>query len=109
MAKLFDKAEWHLRKAIELNPQHAGYRVSLGSMLIQEDVSINDGLEIIEQLLVSYPDAPILLLNKAEAYFKLGRYEEALQLVNRADENFSGFLNDAYQLRQEIELALAAQ
>lgn len=81
----------------------------LGDMLIDKDINMEEGLDLIEDLLTIHPDERAIIFTKAKAYYKLGRYDEALELVNRADELHRGFTMELYEQRQEIELAMAAQ
>jgi uncharacterized protein (UPF0332 family) len=52
---------------------------------------------------------PFLLHSLGEGYYKQGKYEEAHQALNQADENMSMYDHTRYQPIREIEQALASQ
>ncbi|MEE4215843.1 MAG: tetratricopeptide repeat protein [Bacteroidales bacterium] len=108
-AGMIEEAEDHIRKATELNPNQPVMKSELARLLIDQEIDINEGLEIIDnELLVKYPGAGTARWIKALACYKLGRYEEAYQLIKEANEILD-YNYDLYQLQKEVEVALARQ
>ena len=100
------EAEEHMRKATELNPNNNGW---LAYLLIDLEIDINEGLEYIEkEWLAQSPDDERANALKALACYKLGRYEEAYQLINEVIERV-GYNYDYYKLQKDVEAALAGQ
>ncbi len=113
-AGMSEEAEVHTRKAIELNPGNDNYKMRLAGLLIEQDIDIDEGLQIIDkEFLTKYPGSANGKWIKAIACYKLGSYQEAYDLLNEANEIFvqSGHANnfDRYQLQKKIEQALAGQ
>ena len=110
-AGMMIKAEEHLRNACELNPQKVNYIFSLARVLIEGDINVNEGLVLIEKVFDLYPNSAFALYIKGMGYFKLGQYQESLQLLSRAELNEPSFhLNSLIHLQiQEVELAIADQ
>jgi tetratricopeptide (TPR) repeat protein len=105
-ANIKDQAEVHIRKAYELDPQNR--IVDLAAFLIFRDINIEEGMELVQKGLEIQQDNSFLLWCKGLAYYKQGRYEEAVQLLRGASEEIG--LNP-YLCKQlhEAEQALANQ
>lgn len=100
------EAEEHMRKATELNPNNNGW---LAYLLIDLEIDINEGLEIVEkEWLAQSPDDERANALKALACYKLGRYEEAYELLKEAIA-IVGYNYDYYQLQKDLEVALAGK
>ncbi|MCA9295848.1 MAG: tetratricopeptide repeat protein, partial [Phycisphaerales bacterium] len=69
----------------EIMMERRGFRPLLNraSQLIQAD-RVDEALAILEELRMSAPDEPLVLINLHQAYRKLHRTEEALQLLEQA-------------------------
>ena len=103
------EAEEHIRKATELNPNDPLYKGNLAYLLIDLEIDINEGLEIVEKEWLSQnPEDGTGKALKAYACYKLGRYEEAYQLIKEANE-IVGYNYDYYQMQKDVEAALAGQ
>ena len=79
-----DSAIQNLQKAVELNPNHTGFRdtyikvcCELGDKYLNQGRP-EDALEISEQALHACSEHPGILGNKSVALFKLARYDEAI-------------------------------
>ncbi len=100
------EAEIHLRNAHKLKPQNGAYTYNLADFLIEENINVKEGLELIQKL---NPDNMWVLRTKGWGYYKLGRYDEALQYLRKADELALMPYNDLKKQIQEVEKAIANQ
>jgi TolB-like protein len=105
-ANIKDQAEVHIRKAYELDPQNQIY--DLAGFLIYRDINIDEGMKLIQKILETQQDNWFLLWMKGLAYYKQGNYEEAVELLRRAEEGI-GFNSDLCKQLHEVEQALANQ
>ncbi len=116
-ANMMVEAEVHFRNACELNPQGKNYIFNLARILIIGDIDVNEGMVLFEKILEQYPKSINSQYYKGLGYYKLGKLEESLQLLKRAEElgRAAGFYfaagNDSLILAQirEVEQALASQ
>jgi tetratricopeptide (TPR) repeat protein len=81
-----DKAEEYKREALAIAPeQEKAYRLwSLANFLINKDRKITEGLDLIDKALLLTPDISTLLGTKGWGLYKLGRYKESLDVLQRA-------------------------
>jgi tetratricopeptide (TPR) repeat protein len=105
-ANIKDQAEVHIRKAYELDPQNR--IVDLAAFLIFRDINIEEGMELVQKGLEIQQDNSFLLWTKGLGYYKQGKYEEALQLLRKAEEGV-GFGSEICKQLHEAEQALANQ
>jgi tetratricopeptide (TPR) repeat protein len=105
-ANIKDKAEEHFRKAFELNPLSISRIFWLARFLINNDINVDEGMELIRKGLEIQPDNTGLLGIKGWGYYKQGKYEEAILLLKKVQES-GGFDPELYQHIQEVEQALA--
>jgi len=93
-----------------LHPVEAGFFIpepGQGAKAPQSnDVDVDEGYALNEQLLEKYPNHPALLDTKGWALYKKGQYEEALALLNQAWENRATYNNTIYQHLLEAEKAV---
>ena len=108
-ANLTDSAIAQYRKLIEQYPHKNYYKNRLAKLLIEEDLDVNEGLEMINKALDKEPDNGYFNETKGWGYFKQGRYEEALALLRRADELDEGFSLIRTEKIRQVEQALASQ
>jgi tetratricopeptide (TPR) repeat protein/TolB-like protein len=109
IANLTERAEAQFRKLIEQYPQSNNYKYVLGKLLIEEDLDVNEGVELIDMVLARFPDDVIVNEVKGWGYFKLGRYEEALTQLKRAEDLDKGFRLPRSEKIRQVEQALASQ
>ncbi len=107
-ANLMTEAEKYTRRAYKLNPKWEG-NFSLGRILIDGNINIEEGLDCINRALEINPANPFTLYWKANAFYKLGRYEECLVLLEKAIDINELFFPDANSLVSEVKQALAKQ
>jgi tetratricopeptide (TPR) repeat protein len=106
-ANITDKAEVHFRKAHEQKPQKTWWIFSLAQLLINNDINIEEGMELVQKGLNIQPDNSFLLWAKGRGLYKQGNYEEAVQLLKSVQEKFVSFQYELNQHLQEAEQALA--
>ncbi|MBC9247812.1 tetratricopeptide repeat protein [Paracoccus sp. 11-3] len=80
----FERAEQDLLAAIELRPDQASLLNYLGYSWIDRNVNLDRGLEMIQKAVELSPDDGYIQDSLAWAYFRLGRFEEAVEPMERA-------------------------
>jgi TolB-like protein len=109
-ANIMNQAELHFRKAYEIEPPGSIYQMGrLAYFLINNDINVDEGMEIVKKGLDIRPDNPLLLWAKGRGLYKQGNYEEAVQLLSKVWEEWSGFDINKYNQLQEAKQALANQ
>ncbi len=82
-----------------------------GRSLIKNDVDIEKGLELLEEVIETVsPDTKIYyvyLYMKCMGLLKMGNISEAWDLIQIVDKGWVGYYPDLYELRQDINLAMA--
>ena len=100
--KQWDKAEADFKKALELYPNQPQVLNYLGYSWIDQGINLDEGLDLIQQAVDQRPDDGYIVDSLGWAFYKLGRYEEAVRELERAvsldtgDPTISGHLGDAY-------------
>ncbi|MGD0343246.1 MAG: tetratricopeptide repeat protein [Bacteroidales bacterium] len=111
-AGMLDKAEEYYRKAFSLQPDNAYRKYYLAYFLIDKDRNINEGLELIDQILKIYPDNYIGLDIKGWGLYKQGKYNEALDILQKSwniRRQNTLFNAEAYFHLEEAKKAVANQ
>ena len=108
-ADLFDDAEKYYRQALILDPQNPTIMNNLAWFLIDNDINVDEGVDLIQKALELEPDDWYYLDTKGWGLYKQGRYEEALQVLNYAWEIRPVYDHEGYQHIQAVEQALARQ
>jgi len=103
-----DVAEQQYRLAIQQNPQNLQFQFNLAKFLIDEEVHLDEGLEIVERLLERSPGQWALLCYKGWGLYKKGNLEEGLELLRTGWENRPIYNHLYYMHLQEVEQAAAA-
>lgn len=80
----WDRAEPDLRKSLELNPGQPQVLNYLGYSLLEMNRNLDEALSMIEQAAKARPDSGYIIDSLAWAYFRLGRYGDALAPMERA-------------------------
>ena len=83
-AKLLDKAEEYYRKALSLKPEDPWIMNALGWFLIDSNRNLDDGLKINDKALEISPNEYYFLDCKGWGLFKLGRFKEAQDILEKA-------------------------
>lgn len=77
-------AEADFRRALELNPTQPQVLNYLGYGLVDRGEKLDEALEMIKLAVAGDPDQGYIIDSLAWAYFKLGRYADALEPMERA-------------------------
>ncbi|WP_272833706.1 tetratricopeptide repeat protein [Paracoccus fistulariae] len=80
----FERAEQDLLAAIEIRPDQASLLNYLGYSWIDRNENLDRGLEMIQKAVELSPDDGYIQDSLAWAYFRLGRFEEAVEPMERA-------------------------
>lgn len=80
----FDAAETDFRRALELNPNEPQVLNYLGYSLVDRGLKLDEALDMIKRAAAGKPDSGPILDSLAWAYFRLGRYGEALAPMEQA-------------------------
>jgi tetratricopeptide (TPR) repeat protein len=103
-----DVAEKQYRLAIRQNPQNLQFQFNLAKFLIDEEIQVDEGLEILDRLLETSPEHWALLSYKGWGLYKKGNLEEGLELLRTGWEK-KPIYNHLYYLHlQEAEEAAAS-
>ena len=89
-------------------PDHTGAKFSLARTLIYGELDPEEGLVRIDSLLEQYPESLEGKDLRAWALHKLGRNQEALELLERNQTQDLGFNLYRYQKMQKVREALSA-
>ena len=82
--KNHDKAEADFRKALELNPNQPQVLNYLGYSFVDRGENLDEALSMIERAVKAQPDQGYIIDSLAWAYFRLGRYQDALEPMEKA-------------------------
>ncbi|TNB49439.1 tetratricopeptide repeat protein [Martelella lutilitoris] len=108
--KEWDKAEPNFLRALELYPDQPQVLNYLGYSWIDQGMNLEEGLDLINQAVDQRPDDGYIVDSLGWAYYRLGRYEDALRELERAvaldtgDPTINDHLGDAYwQVGRKLE------
>ena len=99
-AGILDKAEEYYRQAISLEPGKPGRMNALAYFLIDKDRNTDEGLELINKALELSPDNYNMLDTKGWGLFKKGKFELALEILEKS-WNLKPFYNHELYLHLE--------
>lgn len=88
-------AEFHLKKAIEIDPRFANAYNSLGYTLLERTKRIREAEKYINQAYALEPKNPYILDSKGWLAFKQKKYKQAI-----------GYLQEALELQKELDIYL---
>lgn len=109
-ANMPDLAEASFRNAIALDPGSGYWYYYLAKHLIEEDRNVDEGLELIERALELSPSYEgVFLDTKGWGFYKLGKYEEALRLLERSWELRAYYNHNIYLHLEAARKAVAGQ
>ena len=101
-SKQWAKAESDLRKALDLAPDQALVLNYLGYSWIDQGVNLDEGMKLIKKAVELKPDDGYIVDSLGWAYYRLGKYEDAVRELERAvelrpqDPVMNDHLGDAY-------------
>ena len=92
----FDRAERDFLAAIEIRPEQASLLNYLGYSWIDRNVNLDRGLEMIKKAVELAPNDGYIQDSLAWAYYRLGRYQEAVAPMENAARSMSNdpLIND---------------
>lgn len=79
-----DELESHLRRLIELKPDHAHAHNALGYSFAERNIRLDEATKLIERALELSPDDPFILDSKGWVQFRKGATQAALDTLNKA-------------------------
>jgi tetratricopeptide (TPR) repeat protein len=100
--KQWDKAEPSFRKALELNPNQPQVLNYLGYSWIDMNRNLDEGLAMIKKAVDLRPDDGYIIDSLGWAYFRLNKFDDAVNELERAaqikagDATINDHLGDAY-------------
>ena len=107
-----DKAEEYYRKALSLEPDSAERMNNLAYFLIEKERNINEGLDLIDKTLMLYPNKDTYLDTKGWGLYKLEKYKEALQILQKScdlSRQYGEYDHEAYLHLEAAKKAVASQ
>ena len=108
-ANLFDEAETIYRQALQIDPRNPASMNDLAWFLIDKDIKINEGMDLIQKALELKPDNWYYLDTKGWGLYKQGRVEEALKVLTDAWDLRPKYSKGGYERLQEVKKALSSQ
>ena len=113
------KAEADFQRALELRPDQPQVLNYLGYSWVDKGINLVPALEMIEKAVAAAPNDGYIVDSLGWAFFRLGRYEEAVETLERAvqlrpnDPEINDHLGDAYwragrQLEARFQWKVAA-
>ena len=102
-----DKAEKYYQEALSLEPGNPGILNSLACLLIDNDLRINEGIELVDKALDLSPDNYLYLHTKGWGLYKQGKYEEALKLLEKSWEFKPVYNHNIYLHLDEVKKTVA--
>ncbi|MGM0667654.1 MAG: tetratricopeptide repeat protein, partial [Bacteroidota bacterium] len=108
-AEHFDEAMDIFSDMIAAYPQYPSIKWRLGYILIDREVDIDKGMELIDRALESAPDHIGCLYTKGLGYFKQGKIEKAHEVLKRGWDARNSYDHEHYLLMKEVEQALASR
>jgi tetratricopeptide (TPR) repeat protein len=100
--KQWDKAEPSFRKALELNPNQAQVLNYLGYSLVDMNINLDEGLDMVKKAVDAKPDDGYIVDSLGWAYYRMGKFEDSVTELERAvqlragDATINDHLGDAY-------------
>ncbi len=79
-----DKAEEHYRNTLVLEPQSPVRMNNLAYLLIEKELNLDEGMDLIEKALQHRPDNSYFLHTKGLGLYKQGKYQEALEILQKS-------------------------
>ncbi|MBN2861926.1 MAG: hypothetical protein JXN62_02115 [Bacteroidales bacterium] len=104
-----DKAEKYYRDALSLEPENPTRLNNLAWFLIDNNININEGLELIEKALVQSPDIDYMIDTKGWGLYKQGRYREALEILEKSWEVKSVYDHEIFLHLEAARKAVAGK
>jgi tetratricopeptide (TPR) repeat protein/TolB-like protein len=104
-----DKAEGYFRLALSLEPERPERMNNLAWFLVDNDRNIVEGLELVDKALELSPENHYFLDCKGWGLYKRGKYEEALEVLNKSWELRPVYRHAVYLHLEAAKKAVASQ
>jgi tetratricopeptide (TPR) repeat protein len=104
-----DKAEEYYRHALSMRPDSPNMLNNLAWFLIEKDRNINEGMELIDKALGKKPDNYGFIDTKGWGLYKQGKYEEALEFLEKSWELRPVYDHEAFIHLEAAKKAVAGQ
>jgi len=108
-ANLFNEAEISYTQGLTLDPGNPSRMYDLAWFLIDHDINVDEGLDLIQNALELRPDNWYYLDTKGWGLYKQGKVEEALKILNDSWNLRPSYRHRGYLHIQEVEKALSSQ
>jgi tetratricopeptide (TPR) repeat protein len=108
-AGMLDKAEEYYRKALSLDPENPVRLNALAAFLIEIDRNKNESLNLIDKAIKLSPDNLGYLDTKGWGLYKLGKYKEALELIQKSWDSLPFYVYEVYSHLEAAKKALEKQ
>jgi tetratricopeptide (TPR) repeat protein len=114
--KQWSKAESDFKRALELNPDQPQVLNYLGYSWVDQGINLMPALEMIQKAVAAAPNDGYIIDSLGWAYFRLGRFAEAVEQLEMAvqlrstDPEINDHLGDAYwrELEAKFQWNIAA-
>ncbi|MCK4819175.1 tetratricopeptide repeat protein, partial [bacterium] len=107
-AGFMDEAEEYYRNSLKLDPENPYRMNELAWFLIDNDIDVDEGVEILDKAIEQIPDSWFMLDTKGWGLYKQGKYQEALDLLESAWELKPLYDHSTFTHIQEVKQAIAA-
>ena len=107
-AGVLDEAEKQYRHLLEMAPRNPNAMNNLAWFLIDNDVNVDEGVELLDKALELQPDNWYFLDSKGWGLYKQGKVEEAFKILKGAWDHKPFYLHESYLHIQEVERAVAS-
>lgn len=108
-AGIQDKAEDYYRKALLSEPERPDVLNNLAYFLIDKNINVSEGLKLINRALEISPDNYAYLHCKGWGLYKQGKYNEALQLLEKSWKLKNIYDHDIYLHINEVKKTIAGK
>lgn len=101
-SKQWPKAEVDLKKALELSPEQPMVMNYLGYSWIDQGINLDEGMKLVKRAVELKPDDGYIVDSLGWAFYRLGKFEDAVRELERAvelrpqDPVMNDHLGDAY-------------
>jgi tetratricopeptide (TPR) repeat protein len=94
---------------LSLEPENPSRLNNLAWFLIEKDRNIDKGMELIDKALKIRPNSYVYLENKSLGLYKQGKYNEALELIEKSWKLRPVYSHWSYLFLEKVKKAVAGQ
>lgn len=103
----FELAEGYYREALSLRPDDDYIIYEFALFLIENDILLEEGMELITPLAEKYPENASFLYTYGLGLYKQGKYQLSLEALAQSWSNNPYYDHKVFRLRNELEEILA--